>query len=168
MYIVHIFNKHVESKSGYNFSRNLNTDLLFIEGERSQASKHYEKLILVYVLPSKANIYNNLENIMISSDIVIAMSYANDAVKLNPNSYSIFDTQGCLYTKNNNPQQGLNILRQAFSLNSKSPAIRYHLAFTLHELGRTRAAKIELALALSSDQKFEKRAQAQDLSLKLK
>jgi putative PEP-CTERM system TPR-repeat lipoprotein len=165
--ILNIFNKHVKSKPGDNFSRHLYADLLFIKGEKSQARKHYEKLILVDGLPNKANIYNNLANIMISSDIVIAMSYASEAVKLNPNSSSILDTQGWLYTKNNNPQQGLNILRQAFTLNSKSPAIRFHLAFTLNELGRTDAAKIELALALSSDQKFEERAQAQALSLKL-
>jgi putative PEP-CTERM system TPR-repeat lipoprotein len=166
--ILNIFNKHIESKPGDNFSRHLYADLLFTEGEMSQASKHYEKLILVDGLPNKANIYNNLANIMISSDIVIAMSYVNEAVKLNPNSSSILDTQGWLYTKNNNPQQGLNILRQAFTLNSESPTIRYHLAFTLNELGRTNAAKIELALALGSEQKFEERAQAQDLSLKLK
>ena len=140
---------------------------MFIKGKISQASKHYEKLILVDDLPNKANIYNNLANIMISSDIVIAMSCANEAVKLNPNSSSILDTQGWLYTKNNNPQQGLNILRQAFTLNSENPAIRYHLAFTLNKLGRTQEAKTELTLALGSDKYFEERAQAQALPLEL-
>jgi putative PEP-CTERM system TPR-repeat lipoprotein len=166
--ILNIFNKLIESKPEDNFSRHLYADLLFIEGEMSQASKHYEKLILVDGLPNKANIYNNLANIMISSDIVTAMSYANEAVKLNSNSSSILDTQGWLYTKNNNPQQGLSILRQAFTLNSENPAIRYHLAFTLNELGRTKEAKIELTLALGSDQQFEERAQAKALSLELK
>jgi hypothetical protein len=40
-----------------------------------------------------------------------------------------------LYTKNNNPQTG-------FTLDSEIPAILYHLAFTLNELGRTLAAKL--------------------------
>ncbi len=165
--IMNIFNKLIESQPEAHFNRHLYADLLFLEGDMSQASKHYEKLILVDGLPNKANIYNNLANIVSSSDIVNAMSYAKQAVNLNPSSSSILDTQGWLYTKNNNPQQGLNILRQAFTLNSDSPTIRYHLAYTLNKLGRTQEAKSELALALRSDQEFKERAQAQTLLLEL-
>ncbi|MBL4630520.1 MAG: tetratricopeptide repeat protein [Paraglaciecola sp.] len=119
-------------------------------------------------LPNKANIYNNLANIVSSNDIVKAISYAKQAVNLNPNSSSILDTQGWLETQNNNLQQGLNILRQAFTLNSNNPTIRYHLAYTLNKLGRAVEAKSELQLALRSEQDFQERTQAQDLLLALK
>ena len=165
--IITIFNKQIESQPEAHFIRHLYADLLYMEGEMSEASKHYEKLILIDDLPNKANIYNNLANIVSNIDIVNAMSYAQEAVNLNPNSSSVLDTQGWLYTKNNNPQQGLNILRQAFTLNSDNPTIRYHLAYTLNKLGRTLEAKSELEFALQSDQKFQERTQAQALLLEL-
>lgn len=166
--IKEIFSKRIESQPEAHFNRHLYADLLFIEGEMIQASKHYEKLILIDDLPNKANIYNNLANIASSSDIDKALSYAKQAVNLNPSSSSILDTQGWLHTKNNNPQQGLNILRQAFTLNSDNPTIRYHIAYTLNKLGRVQEAKSELALALRSKQSFQEREQAQILLLEIK
>jgi tetratricopeptide (TPR) repeat protein len=165
--ILTIFSKQIESKPDDNFTRHLYADLLFLAGKISEASKHYEKLILIDNLPNKANIYNNLANILSSIDIEKAMFYAQEAVNLNPNSSSILDTQGWLYTKNNNAQQGLNVLRQAFTLNSESPTIRYHLAYTLNILGRKQEAKSELTIALQSEQIFQERAQAQSLLLEL-
>jgi tetratricopeptide (TPR) repeat protein len=165
--ILTIFSKQIESKPDDNFTRHLYADLLFLAGKVSEASKHYEKLILIDNLPNKANIYNNLANILSSIDIEKAMYYAQEAVNLNPNSSSILDTQGWLYTKNNNAQQGLNVLRQAFTLNSESPTIRYHLAYTLNILGRKQEAKSELTIALQSEQIFQERAQAQSLLLEL-
>jgi putative PEP-CTERM system TPR-repeat lipoprotein len=158
---------HINRQPDDNFHRHLLADLYFIEKEFNKASRHYEKLILIENLPNKANIYNNLANIFSSIDIDKAMFYAQEAVNLNPNSSSILDTQGWLYTKNNNPQKALNVLRQAYTLNSDSPTIRYHLAYTLNKLGRSQEAKTELALALRSEQKFQERAQAQSLLLEL-
>jgi tetratricopeptide (TPR) repeat protein len=165
--ILKTFSKQIESKPEDNFTRHLYADLLFTEGKISEASKHYEKLILIDNLPNKANIYNNLANILSSINIEKAMFYAQEAVNLNPNSSSILDTQGWLFTKNNNVQQGLNVLRQAFTLNSDSPSIRYHLAYTLNILGRKQEAKSELTKALDSEQIFQERAQAQSLLLEL-
>jgi len=165
--IIKIFSKQIESQPEAHFIRHLYADLLFLEGEISEATKHYENLIKIDNLSNKAQIYNNLANILSTSDMTKAMSYAQEAVNLDPSSSSILDTQGWLYTKNNNPQQGLNILRQAFTLNSDNPTIRYHLAYTLNKLDRIQEAKSELNLALQSDQKFQEREQAQSLLLKL-
>jgi putative PEP-CTERM system TPR-repeat lipoprotein len=161
--IMNIFDNLIETQPEANFSRHLYADLLFKEGEITEARKHYEKLILVDGLPNKANIYNNLANIVSDSDIAKAMFYSKEAVNLNPNSSSILDTQGWLFTKNNNLEQGLNILRQAFTLNSDNPTIRFHIAFTLNKLGRAHEARSELELALLSDQEFQERVQAQTL-----
>lgn len=165
--IIKIFGQKVELQPEAHFIRHLYADLLFTDGEMSAANRHYEMLIQVDDLPNKANIFNNLANIVSNIDMAKAISYAKEAVKLNPNSSSILDTQGWLYSLNNNHQQGLDILRQAFTLNSDNPTIRYHLAYTLHKLGRTLEAKSELEFALQSSQKFEERTQAQALFLEL-
>jgi putative PEP-CTERM system TPR-repeat lipoprotein len=165
--IKNMFSKLVKSTPEAAFIRHLYADLLFLEGDMVQASLHYEKLILVNDLPNKANIYNNLANISSHSDLDKALSYANQAASLNPGSSSILDTQGWLNTKKNNLQQGLNILRQAFTLNSDSPTIRYHLAYTLNKLGRIQEAKSELEIALRTSQNFEEKDEAQALLLAL-
>ncbi|MEP1449084.1 MAG: tetratricopeptide repeat protein [Paraglaciecola sp.] len=165
--IVEIFSNRIESNPDASFVRHLYADLLFLTGNMSEASKHYEKLILVENLPNKSSVFNNLANILSNIDIERALSYAQESAKLTPNSSSILDTLGWLHTQNNNPQQGLNILRQAFTLNSDSPTIRYHLGYTLNKLGRIQEAKSELALALASKQNFEEREQAESLLLTL-
>ncbi|MEP0354513.1 tetratricopeptide repeat protein [Paraglaciecola sp.] len=166
--VISTLKQTIDSQPEQHFSRHLYADLLFMQGKMAQARTHYEKLILVDALPKKSIIYNNLANIESSNDIGKAMLYANEAVKLNSNSSSILDTLGWLHTINSEPEQGLNILRQAFTLNSDSPTIRYHLAYTLNKLGRTQEAKTELRLALGSDKAFTERTQAQDLLTRLK
>jgi putative PEP-CTERM system TPR-repeat lipoprotein len=165
--IINIFSQLVTSKPENNFSRHLYADLLYLEGQLGKAEDNYRKLILVDKLPNKANVFNNLANIVSSKDITKAISYAQLAIDLNPNSSAILDTYGWLLTKNNEPEQGLNILRQAYTLNSDSPTIRYHLAYTLNKLGRDDEAKKELILALDSKQEFQDREQAQTLLLAL-
>lgn len=165
--IIDIFSQLVISDPEKHFNRHLYADLLYLDGKLPEAGKHYQMLTLIDELPNKANIYNNLANIASSTNINQAISYSQQAMDLNPNSSAILDTYGWLQTKNNEPQKGLNILRQAFTLNSDSPTIRYHLAFTLNQLGRTEEAKSELTLALNSEQKFQDRELAEALLLTL-
>jgi Flp pilus assembly protein TadD len=118
------------------------------------AKPHYELLLKVKDYPIKASIYNNLSNIALETNIVEAEKYIQKALEVNKNSASILNTQGWIMSQQAKYKEALTVLRRAFSIDSKDPAIRYHLVFTLHKLGRGEEARKELLDALASEKNF--------------
>lgn len=146
-----------------NLLRNLLADFYINQHEFPLAKPHYEYLLAVKDYPIKAYIYNNLANIVLDSNLTEADKYIQKALELDKNSASILDTQGWILTKQQKYHDALTVLRKAFSINSKDPIIRYHLALTLVGLGRVEEARKELEAALDSHEKFSERLQAQKL-----
>jgi Flp pilus assembly protein TadD len=118
------------------------------------AKPHYELLLKVKDYPIKASIYNNLSNIALETNIVEAEKYIQKALEVNKNSASILNTQGWIMSQQAKYKEALTVLRRAFSIDSKDPAIPYHLVFTLHKLGRGEEARKELLDALASEKNF--------------
>ena len=161
--VKNILTRQISARPQVHFIRHLLADLYFVNRNYAQAQKLYEGLLAIENLPNKAKIYNNLANISSSTDIAKAISYATQAIALDANSAAILDTYGWLLTQNNEPQRGLDVLRQAFTLQSNEPSIRYHIAVTLHKLGRIQEAKSELQQLLATEQKFPEQQQAAKL-----
>ena len=143
--------------------RNLLGDFYTNTNKFESAKPHYELLLKLKDYPIKAYIYNNLSNIAIETNIVEAEEYILKALELDNNSASILDTQGWIMSKQAKYEAALTVLRRAFSIDSEDPAIRYHLAFTLHKLGRNDEARRELLIAVASEKKFRERDMAQQL-----
>jgi putative PEP-CTERM system TPR-repeat lipoprotein len=161
--VIELILANLETKPEAHFQRHLLADLYFLNNEFSEAEEHYQYLTKVDNLTKKASIFNNLANISRNNDLVEALAYAEKAAVLNPNSAAILDTKGWLLTLNDNAQEGLNVLRQAFTLQSNDPTIRYHIAYSLHKLGRNSEAKSELKFILQNNKKFPELPQVKEL-----
>jgi putative PEP-CTERM system TPR-repeat lipoprotein len=142
------------------FRRNLLADLLFSLGKKLEAKPHYEWLIKNENYPNNPSIHNNLAIIYLNTDILKAEEHINKAVTLNQNSAAILDTQGWIIAQLGRFEEALTILREAFARDSNNPAIRYHLAYALHKLGRNNEAKKELSISTSSKYSFPEKQDA--------
>jgi putative PEP-CTERM system TPR-repeat lipoprotein len=144
------------------FQKHIIADFLLVNGEHEKAASYYMQLVKVDDIPNKHDIFNNLANIYLSSDLALAKSFANqaEAIKRTP---EVLDTKGWILTKEEKYDEALDLLRQAYARQSNDPAIRYHIGFTLEKMGRTQEAKRELGAALQTPSDFAGRANAQTL-----
>ena len=101
----------------------------------------------------------------IDSDINAAYLNVQKALGMRPSSASIMDTYGWILAKLGKYQEAINILRQAYTLNSTMPSIRFHIAYALHKLGRIDEAKAELSQALEHN--FHGKNEALKLQLQI-
>jgi putative PEP-CTERM system TPR-repeat lipoprotein len=145
------------------FHRNLIADFYFERNELNKAKAQYEILATVENLPKKQFVYNNLANLYLDIDLVKALNYINKAMEIESSNANFYDTKGWILCLQNNFQQGLNLLRQSYAINSNDPANRYHIAYALIKLDRKSEAKIELDAALSSNKMFTGIEQAKTL-----
>ncbi|MFT4938396.1 MAG: putative PEP-CTERM system TPR-repeat lipoprotein [Paraglaciecola sp.] len=146
-----------------NFHRNLLADIYLKQGDMLKAKVHYEVLIADKRYNNRAAALNNLAIIELPVNPANSLQLIERALELAPLSPSLLDTKGWVYTAQGNYSQALVILRQAFSMNSSDPTIRYHLAYTLHKLGRVNEARSEVQQALALNQEFSEREEAEKL-----
>lgn len=158
-----IVSETLEKAPEDHFKRNLLADHFLNQGQFKKALPHYEKLVQVEDLANKSFIYNNLANILLSSDLGKAKMYAEQAMSSGAINAAIVDTHGWIKALSGNFGEALTILRRAYAMDSNDPAIRYHLAYTLHKMGRPTEAKDELNAALASQQPFIERDDAEAL-----
>ncbi|WP_218313128.1 XrtA/PEP-CTERM system TPR-repeat protein PrsT [Alteromonas antoniana] len=137
------------------FLKHLYADSLFIQGKYASALPVYQQLLTVDDIPKRSNILNNIAIILSDKAPDKALEYAQQAIDLDPNQASINDTFGWLLVKNNDFSKGLDYLRTAYTLNSQSPTIQYHLAYTLSKLERGAEAKRILDEHKTYNQNFE-------------
>ncbi|GGF75862.1 XrtA/PEP-CTERM system TPR-repeat protein PrsT [Alteromonas lipolytica] len=134
------FLKHIHSllaNDGDNhLARHLLADTLFSNGQYAEAIEQYNMLLEVDDLPRKSYIYNNLAIIYKDRDVEQAIKYSDLALDLTPDSAAILDTKGWLLTLNGDYQQGLALLREAYTLNSSDPSTHYHIAYNLNATGK--------------------------------
>ena len=153
----------VEQDPDNHFQRSLLADHFVNIGDYDSALPHYELLQQHEELPNYVFIINNLANIYVERDLVKAEAFARKAVSINSELAAVLDTVGWIETLKGNHKAALDLLRRAYAKSSDDPSIRYHLAYTLHKLGRTDEAKKELQLALQAGDEFVERDKAQTL-----
>ncbi len=134
-------------------------------GRLKTAQKYYEQLIKQQ--GKQPNLLNNLAFIYFNTNDDRALSYAQQALELTPNSPSANDTLGWILVNKGQAEQGLHYLRTAFARASQDPEIRYHIAEALYKLQRFNEAKTELELALKYSTSFNGRDKAKQLLKKL-
>ncbi|WJG08401.1 XrtA/PEP-CTERM system TPR-repeat protein PrsT [Aliiglaciecola sp. LCG003] len=153
----------VDRAPEYYFSRNLLADFYVNQGRLDDALPHYDKLLDVKPLVNQMFILNNLANIYINKDLSKAEQYINQALEIGNENAALFDTYGWITALKGQHEQALTILRKSFAMNSDDPSNQYHLAYTLHKLGRDTEAKTSLNRALSSPRYFIEKDAAQAL-----
>lgn len=145
------------------FQRNLLADFYLNHGKQTLARQQYELLLEVDRFPNRAFVLNNLANIYLKTDLGKAQTYITEAMQLAGNNAAVVDTYGWIKALLGNYREALDILRRAYAMNSRDPAIQYHLAYTLIKLGRSAEAKNELLAALDSPVRFNERKDAEAL-----
>lgn len=97
-----------------------------------------------------------------------AISLAEKARELAPDSPEVADTLGWVLTQNGDTERGVRILRQAAVQAPHLGDIRFHLAVALEKSGKPDEAKRELERLLGEDRSFEQQDSARAMLQRLK
>ncbi|AMK78186.1 MULTISPECIES: XrtA/PEP-CTERM system TPR-repeat protein PrsT [Methylomonas] len=134
---------------------------LLNNGKFKEAEHYYDTLLKQF--PNEPQFLNNLAYVYLNTGNDKALSLAEQAYKLAPDQPSTNDTLGWILVNTGQIEQGLHYLRNAHSLLSQDPEIRYHIAVALNHLQRKDEAKQELEEALKANTGFNGREQAKAL-----
>ncbi|WP_148290801.1 XrtA/PEP-CTERM system TPR-repeat protein PrsT [Sulfuricella denitrificans] len=134
---------------------------LIARGAFKAASEHY--LLQNQQTPGNLIVLNNLAWALSELKDNRALSYAEQALKLQPNNPTILDTYGWLLTQSGQPAKGLDPLRRAVSQAPGVAEIRWHLAVTLAKSGDSAHARQELERLLASGVAFPHEKDAQNM-----
>lgn len=145
------------------FSRNLLAQYHFYYGSSQKALEHYSMLIDRVPEVNKAALLNRLAILYLESDIAKGLSFSSKAYALSPSDQDVLHTYGWALTLNGNPVQALPIIREASVRNATSKPLKYHLAYTLVELGKRDEAKKILLKLMNSPENFKERESAERL-----
>jgi Tfp pilus assembly protein PilF len=96
-------------------------------------------------------------------DLDRALSFAEKARSLNPDSPSVFDTLGWINYRKGDVQQAVDWLKKAQAGKTADPVINYHLGMAYNRLGNSEKAKQYLQTALASKAAFPGRDEAEKL-----
>ena len=140
--------------------RKILADSYLVQNELAKAQHHYEVLLTRDDLVSEPSILNNLANIYAQDNLDKALLTAKKGLELGSKNPLLLDTIGWLLTKQKQYDEALSFLRDAFTMNASSPTIRYHLGFTLNELGRSKEAIKELNASLANGDDFSEYEEA--------
>lgn len=132
-----------------------------IRGDTSNAVALYEQLLAKR--QNDVGLLNNYAVVLDATGDDRALGVAEKANRLAPNDPYVSDTLGWMLVRRGDVARGLALLRNAFSKAGRSPAIRYHIAYALKELGRTGEARREVEAALAMRGPFRQRADAEAL-----
>ncbi|TWX70002.1 tetratricopeptide repeat protein [Colwellia sp. C1TZA3] len=157
----------LEDFPDYDLARNLLADHYLNNANLLAAKPHYEKLASVKHLKNQAAILNNLANILQFEDLEKARFYAKQAVEINSTSAAFSDTYAWIIAQQGDYDSALNLLRNAYAMDSNNPSITYHLAFILTKLKRNEEALTVLKKSLDNKSRFSERVQAEKLFQRL-
>ncbi len=128
------------------------------------ARSHYESLLKT--APDDAEVPNNLANVLLRLKDPGAIPMAEKALAKDATNANAIDTLGWALFQAGQPAQtdrALQLLRDARLREPGSPAIRYHLAAVLAQLGRKTEARDEVEASLKAGRSFEEQAAAEAL-----
>lgn len=161
----------VEKYPNRAFDRNTLADHLMTHQLYARAKYHYQVLLTQNIpLANRGFALNNLGVIaIVDENYQQAVQLAQQAIDLiKPNKVAaIFDTLGWALSLSGEYTQGLNYLRQAFSMESHKGDVQYHIAYTLVKLDRITEAKMALNNILQMPDNFPEYALAKTLSAEL-
>lgn len=123
------------------FVVHLAADAQMRAGKQDAALEKYKRLVKEDDLPRKEWVLNNLALLTSTRNLSEAITYAESALSIDPNSAAINDTLGWLYAQASDYSKSLEYLRRASVMNASDPAIQFHLAYVLTKLGRASEAR---------------------------
>ncbi len=123
--------------------------------ERSLAEQKYDQAVQQYrqmleIAPKNPMLLNNLAWALGKVKDKSALSVAQQAVSLAPNSPVVLDTYGMLQLESGDVGKGVETMKKAVSLGPNLPQLRLNLARALIKSGDTGGARKELDLALKN------------------
>lgn len=158
---VAIFESLASEPAKHVFATHLLADYFYAKNYLVEAKTAYISISSKTDYAPLPMVLNNLANIYITEEKVdAAYNFAQQAYEMVQKNSAILDTIGWISVLRGDYDQGLSLLRQAYSMNAQDPNLRYHLAFALNRLGRTSESKRELSILLSDFPAFSKRADA--------
>ena len=139
---------------------------LQMQGKNDEAAKLY--LQAVQAQHNYVPALNNLAMLWADNERTRqqAVNLAMAALVRSSGDPSVIDTLGYVLIRNNRSEEALKVLERALSMAPDHPAIQYHHALALSELGRTTEAVAGLEKALAGGN-FDERADAEKLLRKL-
>ncbi|GBL04635.1 XrtA/PEP-CTERM system TPR-repeat protein PrsT [Glaciecola sp. KUL10] len=139
-------------------------DYYLSRGATTKAKSYYSLALRDTRYFKRASILNNLSYVyQLEKDFEQSVTYARNALALEPNNSATLDTLGWSLVNMGEVQEGLDLLRQSYSLNTSNPNTMYHIAFALKELDRKKEAKQTLEGALAKSESFKNRESALNL-----
>jgi putative PEP-CTERM system TPR-repeat lipoprotein len=165
---VEVFESIIKEGERFDFARNLLGDYFSKNGNYTQAKQHYSQIIENNSYTFLPIVMNNLANIYLEEEkIDTAFELANKAYILSPNNANILDTLGWTLSLQGKYDEALSLLRKSFAMNTATPDVRYHIAYTLAKLDRKADAKAELENLLQLFDSFSYKEEASALLEKL-
>jgi putative PEP-CTERM system TPR-repeat lipoprotein len=142
---VNVFESFIGDDARFDLARNLLADYYSKNNNFADAKKHYSHIIDNGSYRFLPVVLNNLANIYIKEDkLNTAFELADKAFKINPNNANVLDTLGWVTSLQGKYEEALDLLRKSFAMNTATPDVRYHIAYTLAKLNRKADAKVEL------------------------
>ena len=139
--------------------------LYFQQGNTIAARRLYQKIIEAE--PANVIALNNLANLLSNEEPEKALTYAQEAYKLAPQSIAITDTFGWLLVTQGKVKEGVEIL-SSITAKTTVPTIHYHLAVGLSQMGEVEQAREKLHKLLDSKEQFDEIEKARQLLKQLK
>lgn len=134
---------------------------LSARGQYKAATDHY--LQLNKQTPGNAVVLNNLASTLSELKDKRALSFAEQAFKLSPESPAIMDTLGWALVNGGQAERGIKLLQKALSKAPDAAEIQYHLAVGYAQKGDRTRARQELKRLLDSGRAFRQEEQAQQM-----
>ncbi|MDT8283185.1 MAG: PEP-CTERM system TPR-repeat protein PrsT, partial [Gammaproteobacteria bacterium] len=136
-------------------------NLLLTKGDNEVAHKEYTHLNEKFA--ENAVVLNDLAWLKFLKGDKDALSLAERAHRLAPDSPAIQDTYGWVLLKSGRAESALIVLQKAVDNLPDNPDIRYHYAAVLAQTGNKEKAKTELDAILKTDKPFSEKAGALQL-----
>lgn len=138
-------------------------DFAWAANDKAKGIARYERELKIS--PDNPTALNNLawEYGIVQKDLTKARIYLEKLEKHKRLDPRIMDTIGWILAKNGSTDKAEAYLRNALDIVPDHPVFHYHLAYTLHVLGRKEEARKHLDASLSSKRPFDERKEAEAL-----
>ncbi|MDZ7594144.1 MAG: XrtA/PEP-CTERM system TPR-repeat protein PrsT [Thiobacillus sp.] len=142
-------------------TRALLAESLLKRKQYAAATEHY--LVLNKSNPDNIVVLNNLAWALNETGDKRAVSFAEQALKLQPENPVVMDTYGWILAQQGQASKGLPHLQKALSKAPDNAEIQYHLAVVLAKTGDHARAQGELERLLASGARFQQEPEARAL-----
>lgn len=140
-------------------------EYLLKRGQYKAAAEHY--LLLNKSNPGNLVVLNNLAWALSEARDPRAVGFAEQALKLKPDSVAAMDTLGWILVQQGQAERGIKLLKQALAKAPDSAEIHWHLAAAYAKAGDRTRARNELDRLLASGLAFPQEQEARTLLSRL-